>query len=139
MSKHRIPRSKAREMVDKFKKRRGQGPAKPLPLLPDGYVFEAKEVKELLDNPAAHYFIISLGISESQEKGKPKESISPILCVADSDYKILSGAAEATAASKSAFLDISGEAAALNADDNNDDDGGFLDESNPYPPPPIGP
>jgi hypothetical protein len=126
--KHKIPRDKAEKMIKKFKELRGSG--KPLPALPDGYIFDAEDVKTLLSHPQARHFVVSFGIKETEENGKSKGEVSPILTVADDQYRTLQSTLTNTAVKSSASESIN---------EMGDEGGGYLDEGKPYPPPPYNP
>ena len=126
--KHKIPRDKAEKIIKKFKEIRGSG--KPLPTLPDGYIFDSEDVKELLRHPHAKYFMVSYGAKEADDKGKIKEIITPILTVADSEYRTL----QSTIAGADLSLKVT-----ESLKDNGEEGGGYLDEGFPFPPPNINP
>jgi len=140
--KHRITKKKAKDLVDALKQKRA-GSAQPFKDLPDGYVFEIEDVRTLLSSPNAAYFIIQLGWQEATTgPGGKKAGMTPVLCITDSQYKIIEApdpvegeslaTSEPTASATSASLAIS-----TDTTDDEGDGGGFLDESKPYPPPSI--
>jgi hypothetical protein len=126
--KHKISRDKAEKMIKKFIEERGSG--KPLPALPDGYIFDAEDVKTLLNQPQARHFIVSFGIKEPEANGKLKGEVSPILTVADEQYRTLQSTIIETVVKLSASESMNKVG---------DEGGGYLDEGKPYPPPPYNP
>lgn len=140
--KHRITKKKAKDLVDAMKQKRATS-APPFKDLPDGYVFEIEDVRTLISSTNAAYFIIQLGWQEATTgPGGKKAGMTPVLCITDSQYKIIEapdpiasaslGTTEPAESVLSASLAFTAEST-----DDEGDGGGFLDESNPYPPPPI--
>jgi hypothetical protein len=74
--------------------------------------------------------VVSFGIKETEENGKLKGEVSPILTVADDQYRTLQS---------TTTIPVEGLSATESINDNGDEGGGYLDEGKPYPPPYINP
>jgi hypothetical protein len=126
-NKHKIPRSEAKKFAKEFDRKKAEG-KETLKDIPDGFLFTADEVKELLSNPRAVSFVIRFGWKKTQMgNGTEKDTICPILMVLDDKNKIIEGSSDAA----------TDDAMAMSARDAGEPGGGFLDEGDPIPPPPL--
>ena len=125
--KHKISRSKAKKLADQFIAKKKK--SKCFKQIPDGFLFDVEEVRQMIKHPSAKYFIVQMGLKVTTRKGVAAEELTPVLFLADDKFKAIEGSTTGTNGSslRSASSPASDE----------DEGGGFLDESNPYPPPPI--
>ena len=125
--KHKIPRSDAKKMVKEFDRKKAQG-KETIKDIPDGFIFKADEVRELLNTPLAESFVIRFGWKKTRMgNGTEKEMIAPILLVLDANNNII----EDTTAEDSE------NSPAMTTRSTEESGGGYLDEGDPIPPPPV--
>lgn len=124
--KHRISKSKAKKYFEDFDKRKKDHP-KDFNGIPEGFLFEAEDVKTLLSHPDSFYFMLKFGWKKTKKHdGSEKEMIAPVLMVLNEKYEILNP--DSAAENKLA-------AGATRAFGDEDEGGGYLDEGAPIPPP----
>ncbi len=126
--KHKITKEKARKYAKDFDKKKKEHPGE-LKGVPEGFLFEAADIKLLMSAPETKYFLIRFGWKKTElSEGIEKEMITPILMVLNEKMEIInpdSGLGIETRAIRSAqAMD-------------NEEGGGFLDEATPIPPPNI--
>jgi hypothetical protein len=120
--KHRITNERAEKLMAGMKTLISN-PDSPLTGFPEGFIFDVDAVRKLIDHPDAAHFIIRFGWKEKEK------AITPVLCVADKNRKILEkGAAQPVSA---ATRTLSRNSTKVPAAD--EDAGGYLDEGNKYP------
>ena len=125
--KHKIPKSDARKLAKEFKKKKDEG-NETIRNIPDGFLFKADEVRELLSHSEAVSFVIRFGWKKTKMgNGTEKEIICPILVVLDSHGKIIEGST----------LSEEDGAMAMATRDGGESGGGYLDEGDPIPPPQV--
>jgi hypothetical protein len=128
--KHKISRAQAKKYADDFDKRKKDHPDE-LKDVPDGFLFDASDVKTLMSASGTEYFVIRFGWKKTKRKdGTEKEMIAPILMVLNKDFEIINPDSDPLADDAIAMRTIETTAG------DGDDGGGFLDEGDPIPPPP---
>ncbi len=120
--KHKITKEKADKLLAGMKSRMLQ-PNSPFKDFPEGFIFDIEAVRKLIAHPEAAHFIIRLGWKEDEKE------LTPILCVADINKKILEqGSRPPSSSNTRGGMMVSSE-----EPDAGEDEGGFLDEGNRYP------
>lgn len=123
--KHRIDRTKARELTKAFKAKRGAANGL-FRKIPDGFMFDAAEVRNLLSAANAAHFVIGFGW-----KPGAQENLTPVLFTLDKDYRIIEATPKDSPHDGVLMPLDEGDTGAENGG------GGFLDEADPVPPPNI--
>ncbi len=122
--RHKISKDKAKACVSDFKKRKKDHPDE-LKGLPEGFLFDAEDVINLLKPAETRYFVIKFGWKKTKmSDGTEREMVAPILMVLNEKYEVIHpNGTDKMATTRSLEL----------RDD--DEGGGFLDEADPIPPP----
>jgi len=120
--KHRITKEKAEKLMAGMKTRISDSDS-PFNDFPEGFIFDIEAVRKLVGQPEAAHFIIRFGWKEDEKV------IAPILCVADTNKKILEqgGRQQASSSTRSLLSNSRDEPST------DDEEGGFLDEASRYP------
>jgi hypothetical protein len=123
--KHKISKAQAKKYADEFDKQKKDHPNQ-FKDIPEGFLFEAADVKTLMSHPDTEYFMIRFGFKKTKKRdGTEKDMVAPILMVLNSKMEIINPDSGNTIAASSA-----------KTMDSDEEGGGFLDEAEPTPPPP---
>lgn len=128
--KHKISKEKAISLTDAMRAKIAAANS-PFRDFPEGFSFDVEAVRQLISRPGAAHFVIRFGWDDSPA-GKTK-GIVPVLCVADSSFKILEtgGSNQPVSTDSSAVLRMVAEEPVRD-----DSAGDYLDEGSRYPPKP---
>jgi hypothetical protein len=130
--KHKISDKTAKELIDRMKNEKAAA-SSPFNEIPEGFSFELNEVKRLIAHPNAKYFVIQFGWELKGQGKNKKANLTPILCIADKNYKIIPDTKSDQLIQSATMEKSSMENASF--DDDDKEAGGFLEEADPFPPP----
>ncbi|MCU0403037.1 MAG: hypothetical protein MUE99_00680 [Chitinophagaceae bacterium] len=117
---HKIPKDEAVKLAKEFDKQKAVG-KETIRDIPDGFLFDVKDVAELISNPKAVSFLIRFGWKVTDtEAPESKGILCPILVVLDENNRVIQRSGDDMLPS-----------------DPDEPGGGYLDESDPIPPPVV--